>query len=64
MAGIITKKTYSFEDQLRCSFYETLELFICAFDEGYIRQQDMDELGSISRHCLMLLNGYIFYLKK
>ena len=49
--------------QARGSLYEALEHLICAYDESYIDQIQLDVLRKKFNHCLKLLNGYILYLK-
>lgn len=48
----------------RGSLYETQEHLICALDEGFINE---DQFNNVNEHlllCLKILNGYIAYLKK
>jgi len=48
----------------RGSLEETLEHFITAFDENYINKEVFGEIKPQHEKCLMLLNGYIRYLRK
>jgi four helix bundle protein len=50
--------------QARGSLCETLDHLICAFDESYIHNTQLEDLRTIYLQCLKLLNGYILYLKK
>lgn len=50
--------------QARGSLKETLDHFICAFDEEYITEYTLKEFKAKYDNCLLLLNGYISYLKK
>ena len=50
--------------QARGSLNETLEHLICAFDEGYIRESQLNELRADFQNLLKLLNGLINYLQK
>lgn len=50
--------------QARGSLNETLDHLICAKDEGYFNDIQIEELRTIFSHCLKLLNGYILFLKK
>jgi len=49
--------------QARGSLTETLEHLICALDEEYITENQMNNYRKAYEHCLKLLNGYILYLK-
>ena len=46
------------------SLNETLEHLICAFDEGFITEEEFKNQKAVFDSCLKLLNGYIGYLKK
>jgi len=71
---LVSKTTKSFppEDQeniqfcrqARGSLTETLDHFICAFDEQYIILEELNNFRVQYDQCLKLLNGYIAYLKK
>jgi len=50
--------------QSRGSLTEILDHLICAFDENYINQIQLDEFRGQYEKCLKLLNGYIGYLQK
>jgi four helix bundle protein len=50
--------------QARGSMMETLENLIIAMDEGYITNQQLEDLRNKQGECLRVLNGYISYLKK
>ena len=50
--------------QARGSLTETLDHFICAFDEQYIILEELNNFRVQYDHCLKLLNGYIAYLKR
>jgi len=50
--------------QARGSLNETLEHLICAFDEGFITEEEFKNQKAAFDSCLKLLNGYIGYLKK
>jgi len=41
-----------------------LEHLICAFDEGFITEEEFKNQKAAFDSCLKLLNGYIGYLKK
>lgn len=47
----------------RGSLKETLDHLYVAFDEGYIKEQELEALKTRYGHCLKLLNGYISYLE-
>jgi len=47
----------------RGSLFETLDHGIIAFDEGYISEESLKELRIIHNKTLLILNGYIKYLK-
>ena len=47
----------------RGSLFETLDHRIIAFDEGYISNEILEELRKIHNKTLLILNGYIKYLK-
>ena len=49
--------------QARGSLSEIIDHLICAFDEKYISQIQLDKLRILYLLCLKLLNGYILYLK-
>ena len=50
--------------QARGSMMETLENLIIAMDEGYISNQQLEDLRNKLGECLLILNVYISYLKK
>jgi len=50
--------------QSRGSLTEILDHLICAFDENYISEIQLDEFRGQYEKCLKLLNGYIGYLQK
>lgn len=50
--------------QSRGSLMETLDHLLCAYDENYIDETQLQEFRSCYDHCLKLVNGYIYYLKK
>lgn len=47
----------------RGSLFETLDHGIVAFDEGYIAIEILNELRTIHNKTLLILNGYLKYLK-
>lgn len=47
----------------RGSLFETLDHGIVALDEGYISEKELNELRIIHNKTLLILNGYIKYLK-
>lgn len=47
----------------RGSLYETLDHGIIALDENYISEIEFNELKAIHNKTLLILNGYIKYLK-
>ncbi len=47
----------------RGSLFETLDHGIVAYDEGYISEENLNELRKIHNKTLLILNGYIKYLK-
>ena len=47
----------------RGSLFETLDHGIVALEEGYISEEDLNELRIIHNKTLLILNGYIKYLK-
>ncbi len=47
----------------RGSLFETLDHGIIAFDENYISEENLNELRTIHNKTLLILNGYIKYLK-
>lgn len=47
----------------RGSLNETLDHTIIAFDEGYINENTLKELRAVHDKTLLILNGYIKYLK-
>jgi four helix bundle protein len=47
----------------RGSLNESLDHTIVAFDENYITEQDLKELRELHNKTLLILNGYIKYLK-
>jgi len=50
--------------QARGSLSETLDHFICAFDENYISIDKLNAFRNQYNLCLKILNGYIAYLQK
>jgi four helix bundle protein len=50
--------------QARGSLSETLDHFICAFDENYITKDQLIKFREQYNLCLKILNGYIAYLQK
>ena len=50
--------------QVRGSLSETLDHFICAFDEKYISTDQLNIFRNQYYLCLKILNGYIAYLQK
>jgi four helix bundle protein len=46
----------------RGSLFETLDHGIVAFEEGYISEENLNELRVIHNKTLLILNGYIKYL--
>ena len=58
------QKNTQFCRQSRGSLTEILDHLICAFDENYINQIQLDEFRGQYEKCLKLLNGYISYLQK
>ncbi|WP_416446130.1 four helix bundle protein [Leeuwenhoekiella sp. A16] len=48
----------------RGSLFETLDHFIIARDEGYISPETAEEFRGIYGKTLLILNGYIKYLKR
>jgi four helix bundle protein len=49
--------------QARGSLSETLDHLICAQDEGFLNDDQMNAFRLGYSHCLKLLNGYILFLK-
>ncbi len=47
----------------RGSLFETLDHGLIALDEGYIDNEDLRNLRAIHKKVLLILNGYIKYLK-
>ena len=47
----------------RGSLYETLDHMIVAIDENYIKENDLQDFKERFNKCLLILNGYIKYLK-
>lgn len=47
----------------RGSLFETLDHGIIALDEGYISEENLNELRILHNKTLLILNGYIKYLK-
>jgi four helix bundle protein len=47
----------------RGSLFETLDHGIIAFDENYISYEILEELKKLHNKTLLILNGYIKYLK-
>ena len=58
------QENIQFSRQARGSLNETLEHLICAFDEGFITEEEFKNQKVAFDSCLKLLNGYIGYLKK
>jgi len=60
---------YNFQENIqfcriaRGSLEETLDHGIVAFDENYITEEDLAELRDIHKKSLLILNGYIKYLR-
>jgi len=50
--------------QARGSLSETLDHYICAFDENYISTNQLNIFRIQYELCLKILNGYIAYLQK
>jgi len=50
--------------QSRGSLSETLDHLICALDENYITEQQLNLLRIQYENCIKLLNGYIGFLQK
>jgi len=50
--------------QARGSLSETLDHFICAFDEKYISTDQLNLFRIQYNLCLKILNGYLAYLQK
>jgi len=50
--------------QARGSLTETLDHLICAFDEHYISEIQLNEFRTQYEKCIKLLNGYIGFLQK
>ena len=50
--------------QARGSLTETLVHMICALDEGYIDDSQLEAVRTQYNNVLRLINGYIAYLKK
>ncbi len=50
--------------QSRGSLSEILDHLICAFDENYITEEQLDDFRMIHEKCMKLLNGYIGFLQK
>lgn len=46
----------------RGSLFETLDHVIVAYDEGYISEEELNQLREIHNKALLILNGYIKYL--
>lgn len=57
------KENIQFCRQARGSLYETLDHFICAFDEEIISEGVLSDYRKLFCEALKLLNGYIKYLK-
>ncbi len=58
------QENIQFYRQARGSLNETLEHLICAFDEGFITEEEFKNQKAVFDSCLKLLNGYIGSLKK
>ncbi len=56
------KENIQFCRQARGSLFETLEHLICAFDEKYISEKELNDLKKEIFHIVKVLNGYIKYL--
>ena len=50
--------------QARGSLFEILDHVICAYDEGYINNDQLVAYKNDFNNCLKLLNGYISYLNR
>jgi len=50
--------------QARGSLYESLDHFIVALDERYIKQSELEEFRTEIFESVKILNGYIKYLQK
>src|SRR6056297_451045 len=50
--------------QARGSLSETLDHLLCALDEKYITENQLNEFRNAHNQCLKLMNGYISYLNK
>ena len=50
--------------QARGSLYESLDHFIVALDERYIKQSELEEFRTKIFESVKILNGYIKYLQK
>jgi len=50
--------------QSRGSLTEILDHLICAFDESYISENQLNDFRVQYEKCIKLLNGYIGYLQK
>ena len=50
--------------QARGSLTEALDHLLCALDEKYITENQLDQFRNAYDQCLKLLNGYIYYLKR
>jgi len=58
------QENIQFFRQARGSLSETLDHFICAFDENYISMDQLIVCRNQYNLCLKILNGYIAYLQK
>lgn len=47
----------------RGSLSETMDHITCAYDDGYISEQELNEFRQKYLLCLRMLNGYILYLR-
>ena len=61
---LISTSSSSCLKQDEISLYETLEHLMCAKDEGYINDEQFQDLNNQILECLKILNGYVQYLKK
>ncbi|MDX1684308.1 MAG: four helix bundle protein [Saprospiraceae bacterium] len=57
------KENIQFCRRARGSLTETYEHLICAFDCRYLDQDQLENILTIHRNLLKILNGYIRYLK-
>jgi four helix bundle protein len=57
------KENIQFCRVARGSLFETLDHAIVAFEEGYTSDDELNDLRVIHNKALLILNGYIKYLK-